>query len=91
MITHGSCNVFADLGYADAEDRQTKLRLAHAINGAVSRLKLTRSTVAAKLHIDERSASALANYQLDNFSVERLIIVLKVASSNEGARGQVPG
>ena len=30
-ITRGTRNVFADLGYPDAEERQTKLRLAHAI------------------------------------------------------------
>ena len=29
-ITRGTGNVFADLGYVDAEERQTKLRLAHA-------------------------------------------------------------
>ena len=27
-ITRGTGNVFADLGYADAEERQTKLRLS---------------------------------------------------------------
>ena len=36
-ITRGTGNVFADLGYADAEERQTKLRLAHAINGVIAR------------------------------------------------------
>jgi hypothetical protein len=30
-ITRGTGNVFADLGFADAEERQTKLRLAYAI------------------------------------------------------------
>jgi hypothetical protein len=28
-ITRGTGNVFANLGYADAEERQMKLRLAH--------------------------------------------------------------
>lgn len=31
-VSHGGANVFADLAFADAEERQTKLRLAHAIN-----------------------------------------------------------
>ena len=31
-IVRGSGNVFADLGYPDAEERQTKLRLARALN-----------------------------------------------------------
>jgi hypothetical protein len=36
-ITRSTGNVFADLGYADAEERQTKLRLAHTINGVIAR------------------------------------------------------
>jgi hypothetical protein len=35
-ITLGTGNVFADLGYADAEERQTKLRLAYAINEIIA-------------------------------------------------------
>jgi hypothetical protein len=31
-ISRGSGNVFADLGFPDAEERQTKLRLATALN-----------------------------------------------------------
>ena len=34
-ITRGSGNVFADLGFPDAEERQTKLSLAMAINDGV--------------------------------------------------------
>lgn len=45
----------------------------------------------ATLHVDERSAYALANYKLDNFSAEQLTIILTLASSIEGARGQIPG
>lgn len=30
-ITRGTTNVFADLGYADAAERQTKTRLALAV------------------------------------------------------------
>ena len=41
-IMRGTGNVFADLGYPDAEERQTKLRLAHAINGVIARQRLTQ-------------------------------------------------
>ncbi len=75
-ITRGTGNVFADLGYADAEERQTKLRLAHAINGVIARRRLTQDAAAAKLGVNQPKVSALANYKLDGFSVERLIIVL---------------
>ena len=31
-ITRGTSNVFADLGFRDAPERQTKIRLALAVN-----------------------------------------------------------
>ena len=42
-IIRGTGNVFADLGYADAEERQTKLRLAHAINVIIASKRLSAS------------------------------------------------
>jgi predicted XRE-type DNA-binding protein len=75
-ITRGTGNVFADLGYADAEERQTKLRLAHAINGVIARRRLTQAAAAEKLGINQPKVSALANYKLDGFSVERLMTFL---------------
>jgi predicted XRE-type DNA-binding protein len=53
--------VFADLGYADAEERQTKLRLANAVNGIIARQRLTQAGVAEKLNVSQPKASALAN------------------------------
>jgi Helix-turn-helix domain len=49
IITRGAGNVFADLSYADADERQTKLRLAHAINGVIARRRLTQVAAAKKL------------------------------------------
>lgn len=75
-ITRGTDNVFADLGYADADERQTKLRLAHTINGVIMRQKLTQALAAEKLAVNQPKISALANYKLDGFSVERLMSFL---------------
>ncbi|MBI1869122.1 MAG: XRE family transcriptional regulator [Methylocystis sp.] len=75
-ITRGTGNVFADLGYADADERQTKLRLAHAINGVIARRRLTQAVAAEKLGVGQPKVSALANYKLDGFSVERLMTFL---------------
>lgn len=75
-INRGTGNVFADLGYADAEERQTKLRLAYTINGVVARRRLTQAAAAKKLGINQPKVSALANYKLDGFSVERLMTFL---------------
>ena len=75
-ITRGTVNVFADLGYADADERQTKLRLAHAINGVIGRRRLTQTAAARKLGVNQPKVSALANYKLDGFSAERLMTFL---------------
>jgi predicted XRE-type DNA-binding protein len=75
-ITRGSSNVFADLGYDDAEERQTKLRLAHAINEILKARVSTQVKAAALLDLNQPKISALMNYRLDGFSVERLMTLL---------------
>lgn len=75
-ITCGTGNVFADLGYADAGERQTKLQLAYAINSVIARRRLTQAAAAEKLGTNQPKVSALANYKLGGFSVERLMTFL---------------
>lgn len=75
-IVLGSTNVFADLGYPDAEERQTKLRLAYAINKIVADRKLRQSQVADILGVNQPKISALMHYKLEGFSVERLMTFL---------------
>jgi predicted XRE-type DNA-binding protein len=75
-ITRGTGNVFADLGYPDADERQTKLRLAHTINGVIARRRLTQAGAAQKLNVNQPKVSALARYKLGGFSVERLMTFL---------------
>lgn len=48
-IIRGTGNVFADLGFTDADERQTKLRLALSVNRVIARRKLTQAAAAAKL------------------------------------------
>ncbi|HLA34515.1 MAG TPA: helix-turn-helix transcriptional regulator [Rhodocyclaceae bacterium] len=72
-ITHGSSNVFSDLGYADSTERQTKTRLALAVNELLKSRKLKQREIAALLAIPQPKVSALKNYRLDQFSVERLM------------------
>jgi predicted XRE-type DNA-binding protein len=75
-IIHGTTNVFADLGYKDAEERQTKLRLAYAINRILAQRKLNQSAAAGILGVNQPKISALLRYKLEGFSVERLMIFL---------------
>ena len=73
-ITRGSGNVFADLGFL--EERQTKLRLAYALNSIMDAQRLTQAAAAARLGLKQPKVSALRNYKLEGFSVERLMVLL---------------
>jgi predicted XRE-type DNA-binding protein len=75
-FTRGSGNVFADLGFADAEERQTKARLALEINTIIDERGLTQAKAAALLDAAQPKISALARYKLEGFSVERLMTYL---------------
>ena len=68
-----SGNVFADLQLADADEKQTKVRLAVTINQIIERARLSQVAAADVLKINQPKISALANYRLDGFSVERLM------------------
>jgi predicted XRE-type DNA-binding protein len=72
-IEKGTGNVFADLGYADASDRQTKTRLAMEINRILKGQRLKQAQAGAVLGIPQPHVSQLVNYRLDGFSVERLM------------------
>ena len=72
-ITRGSDNVFADLGLPDADERQTKVKLAHEINRILEELRLKQADIAGLLGINQPKVSALMNFKLDGFSVERLM------------------
>jgi predicted XRE-type DNA-binding protein len=72
-ITRGTTNVFADLGFPDAAERQTKTRLAFAINELLKSRRLKQREAAELLGIPQPKVSTIKNYRLDNFSVERLM------------------
>ncbi len=45
-ITRGTGNVFADLGFPDAAERQARLRLAYALNQLLDGRKLSQAEAA---------------------------------------------
>ena len=63
-ITHGSTNVFEDLGYPDAAERQAKLRLAYALNQVLAQQGLTQTAAARLLGLTQPKVSALRHYKL---------------------------
>ena len=98
-ITEGTTNVFADLGFTDAFERQTKTRLAYILNDIIKGRKLKQVEVAMLLQISQPKVSTLKNYRLDGFSVERLLefltalnqdveILIRPRSENMGS-GQI--
>lgn len=97
-VVPSSGNVFADLGLSNAEEKQTKVRLAVAINQIIQGRKLSQTAAARRLNVNQPKVSALSNYQLEGFSVERLmnfltaldrdvdIIIRRAARSRKGGR-----
>ena len=76
--TKGTGNVFADLGLPDAADRQTKTRLAMQVNALLKERRIKQTDAAAILRVPQSKVSALANYRLDHFSVEKLMSFLNL-------------
>ena len=74
--TVSSGNVFADLGFKDAEERLAKSELAVRIAIAIKQRKLTQVAAAEVCGIDQPKISKLLRGDLDGFSTERLIRVL---------------
>ena len=72
-VFRSSTNVFLDLGVAQSEVKETKVRLAAAVSGMLRERGLTQHEAARLLQIGQPKVSALVNYRLGGFSVERLI------------------
>jgi predicted XRE-type DNA-binding protein len=102
-VVQSSGNVFADLGLRDAGEKQTRVRLAVAINQIIEAQRLSQAEAARLLDINQPKISALVNYRLEGFSVERLmnflnaldrdveIVIRKKPRSKRAARIVVTG
>jgi predicted XRE-type DNA-binding protein len=78
-ITESSGNIFADIGLPDADELQTKIKIAFALNSVLDKLgKFTQEQIAERLQTDQPKISALRRYQLDGMSAERLLDFLTV-------------
>jgi predicted XRE-type DNA-binding protein len=73
VVVQSSGNVFADIGLRDAEEKQTRVRLAVAINQIVAARHLSQAEAGRLLGINQPKISALVNYRLEGFSAERLL------------------
>jgi len=82
---------------ANSSDWQTKLRLATAINDELRRQGLSQSDAGTLLRIPQPKVSALVNYHLDGFSVQRLFrllnalgrdVVIQITENKPGSVGK---
>lgn len=72
VFEEGSGNVFADLGLADAVERQAKADLTHVIINIVEDHGWAQKKAASVLGIAESEMSDIMNGKLRRFSRERL-------------------
>ena len=96
-VYSSSGNVFADLGFADADDMRLRADLVHELREIITRRKLTQQAAADLLGIRQPDLSALLRGRLTKYSLERLLrfmtvldrdveIVVKAKARNRPAR-----
>ncbi len=73
----GSGNVFKDMGFANAQEKLAKVKLASVINRIVQDRGLTQKKAGKILGINQPEISALKNGRLKGFSIERLFSFLE--------------
>jgi predicted XRE-type DNA-binding protein len=72
-IEVGSTNVYADLGYSDAEEMQRKASLAAEIARAIKARHLTQEAAADLLGIDQGKISKITRGQFRGVSEAKLL------------------
>jgi predicted XRE-type DNA-binding protein len=75
-VEAGSGSVFKDLGLPEPSEWTTKVSLAVEINRALESRGFNQAMAAKRLRVNQPKISALANYRLEGFSVERLMAFL---------------
>lgn len=74
--TKGSRNVFADLGFADAETLFLKAKIVSEIHRLTNELSLTQRAAGARMGISQASVSRLFRGHFDDHTIERLLTFL---------------
>jgi predicted XRE-type DNA-binding protein len=74
----GSGNVFADIGFDNAEEMQFKSELVRQINQIIKSRELTSIQVRDLLNLDEAMLSNLSRGRLTELTIERLFRYLNV-------------
>ncbi len=75
-IKRGTKNIFADLGFPDAETHLLKAELVTRIQRVISARELTQVAAAKLMGLSQPNVSRLLNGQFRDVSVERLMRLL---------------
>jgi predicted XRE-type DNA-binding protein len=75
-VTVSSGNVFADLGFQDAEELLLKAKLATKIAQLIEKKGWTQAETAQHISLDQPKVSRLLRGQLSGFSADRLFAIL---------------
>lgn len=75
-VQTSSGNVFADLGFQDAEERLLKAKLATKIAQLFEKKGWTQAQTAERTALDQPKVSRLLRGQLSGFSADRLLAIL---------------
>ena len=75
-IETGSGNVFADLGFENADEMLAKAKLVYAISKAMESKGVTQAEIAQLAGVDQSKVSKLLRGITDGFSSDRLLRIL---------------
>ena len=72
-VRHGTANLFADLGYADADAHLLKAELMKRIQHRIDARQLTQTQAAKVMGVSQPDVSRMLRGHFRDFSVERLM------------------
>lgn len=77
VVERGSGNVFADLGFENADEELLKAQLAIRIRTLVADKRLTQAKAAQILQVAQPDVSNIVNGRVSGFSLERLFNLIR--------------
>lgn len=73
LVTHGSANIFADLGFDNPEEELLKAKLSREIRAILKARKLTQAKAAGLMGLRQPDVSAILAGRTGKFSLDRLV------------------
>ena len=73
VLSKGSGNVYADLGFPNAEEELAKAEIVRQISSILTQRRLTQAKAGELLHINQPKVSALLRGHTEGYSIERLL------------------